>query len=222
MWTNLERSIDGVVGRMLSWWSHPPMRPLTDRETVSRDVVAGADAVVETAVAVETDAAVEAVATPSQPSPAKSKRRASRSKTHSTKTTRQKATRSKRPVTSRPKKRAQSKAIDKAAPERKTESGKMKPARARSKVTETAKSVAETAKSVAQTTKSVAESDELETKIVAALDVAEDGLAMKQLVSQTAGERPAIRQRLKKLSAAGRIQRKGEGMRTRYYAMAAE
>ena len=32
MWMSLERSLDGVVGRMLSWLAHPPLHSVADVE----------------------------------------------------------------------------------------------------------------------------------------------------------------------------------------------
>ncbi len=261
MLISLERSIDGVVGRMLSWLSHPPVRPLADRESLSdrtvelvdKAPVAVADGI-ESAINVADELVIETVVKPViKSSSDRPKRQKSRNKIDSKKTTRRKATRSKRSVAGRQKARAKSEAvgvIEQAVPSKtkqvradssspkaaKTMTKPVKPApktarpapktaKVVSKATESAPKTPKTPKSAAakivetaaESVKSPPRTDDLEASITAALAGVDDGLAMKELVAGTGAERNAIRRNLKRLIDGNRVQRKGEGMRTRYY-----
>ncbi len=58
---------------------------------------------------------------------------------------------------------------------------------------------------------------EPEKKLLATLEPGSGGLSMKQLQQATGGTPYATRQRLNRLIRAGKVQRKGKGMRTRYH-----
>lgn len=63
MWMSFERSLDGMVGRMLSWLTHPPLRSLAEAalETVAETVEAAEEAAerAREAIAEKLDAFVE-------------------------------------------------------------------------------------------------------------------------------------------------------------------
>ncbi len=63
--------------------------------------------------------------------------------------------------------------------------------------------------------------DPLEQQILDALAVSEDGAAIRDLQRSTGGKATTLRSRLKRLTEAGRVERRGAGMRTRYH-LAAE
>ncbi len=59
--------------------------------------------------------------------------------------------------------------------------------------------------------------DSLEGKILEALAAAADGAAISQLRRRTGGKPATLRARLNRLIGRGQVQRKGQGMRTRYH-----
>ena len=149
MWMNIERGIDGVVGRMLSWLTQPPVRGVDSEPP-----------------AVPASAPVEEAASATAGEPESS-----------------------------------AGAIVEVAD-------------AAAGSTATAAEIVETAP---RPDASSEEEDELEGAILEALAAAPDGLAMRDLVRETAAKRHALRRRLSRLSGAGRVQRRGEGMTTRYH-----
>ena len=157
MWTNIERGIDGAVGRMLSWLTHPPVRSVArareeTSDSASAEAAGRTDAVREEAVREE---AVHAA-----PGPA---------------------------------------AVGLAEAGQDTVAA------------DPVSAVAEAVEGAA------ADGDELAEEILEALAAAPDGLALNQLSQQVSGEPRALRHELRQLSASGRIQRRSQGMRTRYY-----
>ena len=163
MWTHLERNIDGVIGRMLSWLTQPPVRGWAEDEAAeSASNFAEEDPLGIAAAKTEvTTAAAESI---SMGSPEASE-----------------------------------------TPNTTAES----PAAAVERPDELSLTGVETA--------GEPEGGELADQLIAALAAAQEGLAMRQLMQQTERKPHRVRARLKTLISAGRVVRKGEGMRTRYH-----
>ncbi|MEM7587213.1 MAG: hypothetical protein AAF560_27735 [Acidobacteriota bacterium] len=170
MWS----SIDGMVGRMMSWWSQPPIRSRSGADPTGARMEAAVETTV-TGVEDRVEDAFEAVS--GKPGDAV--------------------------------------AGDAVAGD----------AVAGDAVAATPASVVEAVATASNDPKEVAEaaagasadSETLDARVVGVLGTAGDGLAMRQLVAETGAERYAIRRRLKQLIESGQVQRRGDGMKTRYY-----
>ncbi len=163
---DIERSIDGMVGRMVSWLTLAPIRAREDRGEAGETEAAAAEIAVEVAaetVAEAAEAAAEAVEEAAEAAA-----------------------------------ETMEEAVEAAA--------------------ETAAEVA--AGTVDEAAEAAGAVDPLEQKILQALAACEDGAALRELKSRTGGKPTTLRARLTRLIGRGRVQRRGQGMRTRYHLVA--
>lgn len=179
MWTNIERSIDGAVGRMMSWLTQPPVRAESSRERSERGVESATATVAEPASAV--------AESPTAASPEPAANAAARA------------------------------AVERiVAGEEQASPGVAEPVDGG--VEPVSDAVLEPVSEASEATIEGATEDDLTERILAALADAPEGLPMKGLVQATGATRYALRQRLNPMLADGRIDRKGQGMTTRYHA----
>ncbi len=193
---DFERSIDGMVGRMLSWLTLTPIRPRR------KDA---ADAVREDAADAVREDAADAVREDGEESLSVAERDTADGVRDAADAVRDAAEVVRRTV-------------EKIA-EKVDDIGEAVSEVAAEKVEEVEKAAVEGVEEVA------AEADDsdrdapdpLERKILEALAASEDGAAIKDLQRSTGGKPTTLRARLNRLIGIGRVQRRGQGMRTRYH-----
>ncbi len=170
---DIERSIDGMVGRLMSWLTLAPIRAREDRAEDPAESRAEAPAEVVEAMVETVEEVAGAVAG-----------------------------------------KAEETGEAEAAAKRVSEAAAEAVEAAPEVATETVDEAGEVAAAVAEAV------DPLEQRILQALAACEDGAALRELKSQTGGKPTTLRARLNRLIARGRVQRRGQGMRTRYHLVA--
>ena len=204
---NFERGLDGMVGRMLSWLTQPPMRGVARLEERVETAVEKTELLAEEAAEAVQTAVVEVEAPEEKATTKKRARRktaAAKKTPRKTATTKKKATAKKTaasPATRAPSKRRSSK---KAATAKKSP---RRPAATRENLD----------RFVEGTERVSSEVGDAGERILAELATSAKGLTLTQLQSRTGVKLATLRRHLKMLQDSGRVQR-GKGMGTRYTA----